>query len=454
MSTVIEQPRYSCALAAQQTVLAIPGALPIIHAGPGCSTKATASVATGAGYQGEGFAGGAAVTATNTTEKDVVFGGEGKLRKNIEGALKVMDAELFVVLSGCTADIVGDDSIHVAESYREKGYPVVGTETAGFKGNNYLGHEIVETAIVEQFLSDEYEPKIRKGLVNVFSVVPYQDPFWRGDLQEIKRILEAIGLEVNILFGYESAGVSEWKDIPNAEFNLVLSPWVGLKIAEILKRKYGTPYLHYPILPVGGERTSEFLREVGKFAGLPEEKVEAVIAKEEHIFYEYLISLTDFIADMRNNLPHELFAVGDSAYTIGVSDFLVNELGFIPKGIYAIENTKGKNSQLIASAAEKVGKKIADVFVQQPDGGIINRDIESKIGNPKKALILGSSWEKTLSDNKKSNHLFLSVPINDGVIVNRTYVGYHGGLNLLEDIYDGIFRKGSVARTTLTTLGD
>lgn len=453
MSTAIEQPRYSCALAAQQTVLAIPGALPIIHAGPGCSSKATASIATGSGYQGEGFAGGAAVSATNTTEKDVVFGGEDKLRKNIEGAVKVMDADLFVVLSGCTSDIVGDDSIHVAESYRREGIPIVGTETAGFKGNNYLGHEIIETAIVEQFLPEE-EPQVKKGLVNVFSVVPYQDPFWRGDLQEIKRLLQAIGLEVNILFGYESAGVSEWKDIPNAQFNLVLSPWIGVKVTEILKRKYGTPYLHYPILPVGGERTGEFLREVGKFAGLPEEQVENAIKREEDVFYQYFISISDFIADMRNNLPHELYAVGDSAYTLGVSDFLVNELGFIPKGIYAVENAKGKNVKLIDEAAQKAGEKIAQVFRQQPDGGLIQREIKESIKNPKKALILGSSWERTLAENLTSHHLFLSIPIYDGVIVNRTYVGYRGGLNLLEDIYDGIFKNGSVARTTLTTLSE
>lgn len=452
MSTIIEQPRYSCALASQQTVLAIPGALPVVHAGPGCSSKAFGTIAGGAGWQGEGYAGGAAVTSTNTGEEDVVFGGENKLRRTIEGALKVLDGELYVVLSGCTADIVGDDSIHVAEEYRKQGYPVIGTETAGFKGNNYYGHEIVEKAIIEEFVGD-VEPKVRKGLVNVFSVVPYQDPFWRGDLQEIKALLQSIGLEVNILFGYESKGVSEWKDIPNAEFNLVLSPWVGVSIGELLKKKYGTPYLHYPILPVGAQQTSSFLRTVGEFANIPSEKVEAVIQREEDIFYQYLISITDFVADMRNNLPHEFYTVADSAYALGTSKFLTDELGFVPKGVYIIDDAQGKNIRLVEETVAELGEDFEGIVMIDADGGHIEKDIRKKLQNGKKSLILGSTWERNVAADTQSLHVFLSIPINDGIILNRTYLGYRGGLNLIEDIYDGIFKNGNVARTTLTTLG-
>ena len=76
MSTLIEQPRFSCALAAQQTVLAIPRGIPIIHAGPGCSTKAFNFTSHNLGFQGEGYAGGAHISATNAGEEEVVFGGE------------------------------------------------------------------------------------------------------------------------------------------------------------------------------------------------------------------------------------------------------------------------------------------------------------------------------------------------------------------------------------------
>ena len=71
---------------------------------------------------------------------------------------------------------------------------------------------------------------------------PYFNTFWRGDIIEIKRILEGVGFEVNVLFGSESAGVSEWKNIPKAAFNLVLSPWLGLRTAKHLEKKYGQKY--------------------------------------------------------------------------------------------------------------------------------------------------------------------------------------------------------------------
>ena len=230
MSKIIQQCKYSCALGAQQTVLGIPRAIPIIHAGPGCSERQFMFLTGGSGYQGEGYAGGGHVACTNSSQNEVVFGGEKKLATLIEATQKVIDGDLYVVLAGCTAGIVGDDVQQVARDHSLPDHPVVGVDTAGFRGNNYKGHEIVVNGIIEQFVG-KTEPKVRKGLVNVFSVVPNQNAFWWGDLEEIKRLLEGIGLEVNILFGYESAGVPEWKDFPNAELNIVLSPWVGLSSA-------------------------------------------------------------------------------------------------------------------------------------------------------------------------------------------------------------------------------
>jgi nitrogenase molybdenum-iron protein beta chain len=181
LSTFIEQPRFSCALAAQQTVLAIPGALPIIHAGSGCSSTVFAFTALGAGGQGEGYGGGSAVACSNMSEQEVIFGGEERLSKLIASSLQVLKGDLFVVMAGCTAGIVGDDIESVSRSFAERGYPVVSVDTSGFRGSNYFGHETVLAAIIEQW-SGDITPQPRPGLVNVFSVVPYQDPFWRGDL--------------------------------------------------------------------------------------------------------------------------------------------------------------------------------------------------------------------------------------------------------------------------------
>jgi nitrogenase molybdenum-iron protein beta chain len=447
MSFLIEQARYTCALGAQQTVLAIPMAHPIVHAGPGCSSKVSGFTTGSAGHQGEEYAGGGHVSSTNAYEQEVVFGGEKKLKATIEGALRVMRGDLFVVLTGCTADIVGDDTVSVAKRFAGQGQPVVGVETAGFKGNNYYGHEVVVNAIIDQFVR-EAEPKVRKGLVNVFSVVPFQDPYWRADLETLKGLLESIGLEAHVLFGYSSAGVSEWKDIPNAQFNILVSPWVGLSTVKLLEEKYGTPFLHYPVLPVGAQETSAFLRETASFAGIPETAVEPVIKKAEDRFYKYLVSLIDFIAEFRNNLPSELYTVADSAYGLGVSNFLINEIGYILKGVYITDDPNESQKKLVSDAALSRDERFGELLFFESDGGIVQKEIKKRLGKSKKALFLGSSWEKLLAQETNNLYTFLSLPLPETVIVNNTYLGYDGGLKLIEEIYSNVFKtKTTTSRT-------
>jgi len=445
----IEQPRFSCALAAQHTVLAIPRAVPIAHCGPGCVAKTFAFSGIGAGHNGEGYAGGGTVTCTNTNEHDVVFGGVEKLKKFINGALKVLKADLYVVMSGCTAGIIGDDVEQIAVEFTEGGAPVVGVDTSGFRGNSYVGHDLVLNGIIKQFVDKSgTEVKVRKGLVNVFASVPPQHPFWRGDLEEIKRILELIGLEVNILFGSGSAGVSEWRDIPNAEFNIVLSSWVGESAAKLLKTKYEKPYLHIPYIPMGAAATSRALREIAAFAGIESDKVEKIIEREEKRFYNYFISLTDFFADFRNSIPYELYVVSDSSYAIGVSDFLVNELGFSPEGIYITDSPGDSAKKRILETFSKLGDEFADKIIFEDDGGIIQSDIKKRLNGSKRAAIFGSLWEDSLADETGNISYHLSLPLSNDIITNRSFAGYNGGIRLIEELYAGIFRRREVAGTT------
>ena len=437
MSNVIEQPRFTCAIGAQHTILAIKGAVPVLHCGPGCSNKVSIALTTSAGYQGESDFGGSHIPCTNSAEKDIVFGGEKKLDETVDGALKVLNGELYVILTGCTADIVGDDVDSIASKYRREGKPVINAETAGFKGSNYVGHELVLESIIEQYIGD-VKPNVRKGLVNVFSVVPNQDPFWRGDLKEIKRILNAIGLEVNILFGYESKGVEEWRDIPNAEFNLVLNPWVGLKAGELLERKYGTKLLHYPELPIGAAATSKFLRTVSEFANLDKNKVEQFIKEEEFSFYKYFLDTGDFIAEAKAGLPFELYTISDSAYGIGASNFLISELGYVPKGAFLIENVPEKYKESIINIFEGIDEEYKGKVFFEIDGGAVEKKIRDDVNVPRKTLILGSTWENKLSEDLYAPVVYISNPILDKLIVNKTYIGYNGGLNLIEEIYSSI----------------
>ncbi|WP_025692018.1 nitrogenase component 1 [Paenibacillus zanthoxyli] len=436
MSKLIEQPRYSCALGVQQTVIAIQRAVPIVHAGPGCSTKIHGLLG-----QGEGYAGGSTIPCTNSSESEVVFGGEKKLRGVIDGAFKVIDADLFVVLTGCTSDIVGDDVGQVTREFQNLGKPIVFAETGGFKSNNYVSHDLIIKAIVEQYV-DRYAPakgEVIPGLVNVFASIPYQDPYWIGNLQEIKRLLTGIGLTPNILFGPESGGVSEWLTVPQAEFNIVVSAWPGLRSAKLLKRKYGTPFYHFPYLPVGGAETSRFLREVAAFGtSIDREKAEKFIADEERKFYTHIERTADFMLEFRYGIPRVFYTILDATYAVGFSKYLLNELGIIPAEVqYIIDDTPEQYREGIREQFRRISDRRSANVEFSVDGGEIQENIR-KTSPKQRALILGSGWERDMAVDIGADLLPVSVPITYRLVLNCGYAGYNGGLRLIEDIYDRV----------------
>lgn len=430
MSEDIEQPRFTCALGAQQTVVAIKRAVPVLHSGPGCSNKINGVIG-----QGEGYAGGSTIPCTNAGESEIVFGGESRLSDVLDGALKVIDADLYVILTGCTSDIVGDDIANVAERFVEKEAPVVYVETGGFKSNNYQSHEDLVNAIVDQYVERHRDTAgVRPGLVNVFATVPYQDPFWKGNLAELKRILTGIGYQVNILFGAESEGLSEWRSIPNAQFNIVIGPWVGMGIARHLKEKYATPYFHFPYMPVGGKETSRFLRKAAVFGGLAPEAVEEFIKKEEARFYADIEQMASFVLEFRYGLPRKFYSILDASFSIGVSKYLLNELGIIPATQFITDDTPEEFQEAIREQFRHISDRRSAEVVFETNGGAIQEQILQE-DHTKRSLLLGSAWEKPLAKEINADLLIVSVPIQYRLIMQCCYAGYVGGLRMAEDIF-------------------
>lgn len=432
MKTILQEPRFFCALGAQQTVTAIERAIPILHAGPGCGAKLFQAMSGSGGNQGAGYAGGDSIPCTNMIERDVVFGGAEKLRRLIGATLKVMDGDLFVVLTGCTSDLVGDDVGSVVRDFQQKDVPIVYAETGGFKGDAFLGHEQVLQAIIEQYLkpADKKTP----GLVNVFASVPYLDPFWEGDLAELKRLLASIGLTANILFGYGSGGVEALKAIPTAQFNLVVSPYIGLKAAKLLQKRFGTPYLHLPVFPVGGIETSRFLREVAAYEGLDQASTEPIIQKSEDEYFHYLSKATDFLIETRYSLPKKFIVIDESAYSLAFSSFLANDLGLTPALQYVTEDVPEEQRDPVRRQFRRLSQEASAEVSFLQDGGEITDSIRSQKGidNP---LILGSSWDMDISDEVGGLFLDVGLPVTDRLILHHSYAGYRGGLNLVEEIY-------------------
>jgi nitrogenase molybdenum-iron protein beta chain len=433
----IELVRYACAIGAMQTASAIPRVVPIAHCGPGCADKQYMNLAFYNGYQSSGYGGGPVVPSTNASQREVIFGGADRLRELIESTQLVLDADLFVVLTGCIPDLVGDDVGSVVRDFQKRGVPIVYAETGGFRGNNFTGHEAVTQAIIEQHLGP-WDGVREQGFVNLWSLLPYQNTFWRGDLEEIKRLLEGIGLKVNVLFGPNSAGLSEWRNIPRAQFNLVLSPWLGLATAELLEQKFYQPYLHIPVVPIGARQSGEFLREVASFAGLPPEPVEAFIASEETRYYNYIDGFTDFYSEYWWGLPAKFAVIGDSAYNLGLTKFLVTQLGLIPAKQIVTEDPPVEYREAIRAEFRKIDHDVSVDVEFAEDSYLIHDTIRKADFGHKPPIIFGTTWERDLVKEMKGSLIEVGFPASYEVVLSRSYVGYRGALSLLERIYSTV----------------
>jgi len=433
MSTILQHPRHLCALGGQQSVVAIPRAIPILHAGPGCGFKLHTGLGSYNGFQGGCYSGGAALVGSNVGEKEIVFGGEQRLRDVIDGALKVMDGDLYVVLSGCATDLVGDDTENVVTEYRRQGAPIVYAATGGFRGSNLHGHETIVNAIVDQFLT----PQERiPGLINVWSTVPYYDPFWAGNLTAIQNLLAGLGLRANLLFGPDSDGIESWRRVPAAELNLVVSSWTGLSTAQLLNERYGTPWLHWPTLPIGAEETSRFVRAVADAARVDDKVTQAFLDRQEKRYHYYFERAADFFLEFRWDLPSHYVTVTDAFYGSGISRLLSGELGLLPSCHFITDQPPTEQHDAIQQQFAVLSPELEAPVTFTADGDQITAELRENSDSA--PLILGSAWERDITAELGGCHLSIASPMMDRLVANGSYFGYDGALRLIEDVYSSI----------------
>ncbi len=434
----IERARYTCAQGgAAATVTALPGGIPILHSPSGCAGNFAWTQNGGAGLQVGGYCGTLAIPSSSIQEHDVVFGGDKRLREQIENTLKVMDGGIYAVLTSCVTEVIGDDIKSVVADFREQGVPIIGAETGGFKGNSYLGYDLVLQALFRDFLERDIEKK--KKRVNLWGVIPNYDPFWRGNLEEVRRLLEKFGLEVNSFFladdtldGIRQAGA--------ASLNIVVSQAYGVGAAKLFEELHGTPYLSLP-LPVGASASESFLRAVGKAAGVSAKRTNAVIGAEKKRYYRYLEPLTDCYNDL--DLQRYAVVVGDANYATSLTRSLADDLGWLPELTVCTDPLKDEEQERIAGQLQRLESNYPTKLVFETDGSQIIGHLREQwpaTGNGKyqndfgPAFVLGSSLDRELALEIGAPHLSVSFPVANRAVLDRGYTGFRGGLRLIEDL--------------------
>lgn len=418
MGKCIENPRTSCALGGALGVASgIERVIPIFHAGPGCGLQASIGQKTG-------YVGGIGCPSTNMFEKEVVFGGTQRLRETIEGSLEVMDGDLYVVLTGCTAGIIGDDVDSIVNEFKTKGVPIVSIDSSGFKGDTYYGYEATLEALVNDLATEH--PKEEKT-VNLFGIVPHQDAFWQGNFEEIIRILNKLGLKVNTFFT-EHQGIETIKKSSGAALNIILSPWLLKNLSKIYKDRFGVDTFRYSGLPIGPTATSNFIRELSQKLNLDRDFVEKVIEEEEDYVYSHFEKNIGVVSNYR------FIIVGDANTVIGITKFLVNDYSQVPLLAVITDDIPKVYHEKIENEVKNLeyGRKPKVIFeIDKWKIGELVREYEDEA-----TLLMGSSFEKEIGDELDIFTTLVSSPITGSFIINKGYAGYRGCLTFLEDLYN------------------
>lgn len=432
----IERPRYSCALGgAFFTATALPETVTILHSGVGCAGAFAWGQNGGSGHQVGGHCAALTTAGTNVQEREVVFGGEDRLKEEIAETLKVLDGKLYLVLTGCITEIIGDDVKAVVSAFKKEGVAIESALTGGFKGSSYKGYDLLLTSLVKDYVKPQADKDPLK--VNIFGVVPFVDPFWRGNLENIKEILKGIGVDANVFFT-PSSSLGDLENAASASLNIVVSNVYGIAVAKEFERVHGVPYVSLP-LPVGAAASADFLRKIGDLLGVSH-AADKYISREEEQYYKYLELLTDCYTDI--DFQRYAIVVGDANYSVAVTKFMAEEIGWVPVLAQCTDILIPEEEDRISLALSTGGTSDVKVFFDT-DGSNVTAHLNEVWDNNKHgiyantfapAFIAGSSFEREAALELGAGHLSISFPVSNRVIINRGYTGFKGGLTLAEDL--------------------
>jgi nitrogenase molybdenum-cofactor synthesis protein NifE len=221
--------------------------------------------------------------STDLKEKDIIFGGEKKLYGALVQLIDKYSPNAAFVYATCIVGLIGDDVDSVCKRVSdEKGIPVLPVHSEGFKGTKKDGYKAACEAMAEIVGTGSTEgiTPLSINIMGEFNIA--------GEAWTIKDYYERMGLEVVSVFTGDGR-VDRIKRSHGASLNVVQCSGSMMYLAEIMKKRYGIPYIRVSYF--GIEDMSKALYDVAEhFEDHPliMEKTQNIVREEIKAIYPEL----------------------------------------------------------------------------------------------------------------------------------------------------------------------
>jgi nitrogenase molybdenum-iron protein alpha chain len=214
--------------------------------------------------------------STDMQEKEIIFGGEKKLKKAIQEAYDNFKPKAIAVFATCPVGLIGDDIHAVCREMKDKlGINVFGFSCEGYKGvSQSAGHHIANNQIFKHVIG--LDDTIGKGDYRINLLGEYNIG---GDAFEIERIFHKCRITTVATFSGNST-IDGFANAHTADLNLIMCHRSINYVAEMMEKKYGLPWIKINF--IGAEATAKSLRKIAQYFDDPllTETVEKVISEE------------------------------------------------------------------------------------------------------------------------------------------------------------------------------